>query len=122
MIDVTADGLQTTEEECLSHHVEVARKRIHHVDKFALGIGLKTLIECLGRKRIAQDLVEAGTCELFADDLLEAVRNVCCSPSDGAGAYGAREFHTVVAIDAEDVFDDITVAGDIHTVSGNLYR
>ena len=121
MVDVAADGLQTTEQECLTHHIEVARQRIHHVDKFALGIGLKAFIECFGCKRVAQDFVEAGTGELLADDLLQAVRNVGCCLADSAGANGAGEFHAIVSIDAEDVFDDVAVTGDIHTVGWNLY-
>ena len=49
MVDVAADGLQTAEQKCLTHHVEVARQWIHHVDELALRIGLKAFVECLGR-------------------------------------------------------------------------
>ena len=70
-IYIAPDGLKTSEEKCLTHHIEVGTKRIHNMYETSRRARLSHIIVVLGRcERVVQYFVESTADKLFADEVL----------------------------------------------------
>ena len=114
---IVLDALQTAEEECLAHGIEVGTQRVHQHDAAVGRVGLEFLVISRTGQRVVQDFVEAATRQLFGDEVLHCVAVIRRSLVGQTGLHVFAELHVVVAVDAEDIFDDIHVA--LHIVAVN---
>ena len=67
------DALETTEEECLTHHVEVVAQGVHQVHQVLGLIGLIAVIVGCTSERVVEYLIESATHQLLGYYLLQAV-------------------------------------------------
>ena len=116
---IVFDALQTAEEECLAHGVEVGTQRVHQHDATVGGIGLELIVISRAGQRVVQDFVKTAARQLFGDEILHRVAVVRRSLVGQTGLHMFAELDVVVAVDAEDIFDDIHVALHIVAVNGD---
>ena len=115
-VHVVLNALQATEEQRLTHHVQVARQRIHDVDE---GILLVAVIGRLG-ERVVQDLVEALAYQLLAHEIGQFVLLVLLTLDDERTLQLRGNLHIIISIDTQDILDDITGALHVNTIGRNL--
>lgn len=70
-VGIVGDTLQAAEENRLAHHIQVARKRVHNADQTFCGIAVQVFVVGGLRQGVVQNLVETGTHELLAHQVLQ---------------------------------------------------
>ena len=119
VVDVAGDALQTAEQQCLTHDVQVAAEGIHNLDAQVGGIGRQALVVGTHGQRVVHHLVVTDAGELVADGLLHVVAPVHVGLVRQAAVNGIGKLDVVVAIDAQDVLDHVTGATHVNAVGGH---
>ena len=103
---VACDALETAEHQSLAHHIEVAAQRVHnlHILRFVEAVEFS----CIGRfrERVVHDLVETVGSQHDRDFLLNLLL-VRLDVDVKAGVDLGRDGDVVVAVDTEDLLDEV---------------
>ena len=116
-VGVAHYALKTSEQQCLAHNAEVSAKRVHNLYRSISREGLEVGIVSGLCKRVVHYLVEAAADKLFSDKVLKLVVLVFLA------GYGERRLelsgylNIVVAIDAENVLNDVARTLNVNTIS-----
>ena len=79
VVDVAGNALQATEEQRLTHHVQVAAEGVHDVNQLLV---LRVVVVRRLTQRIVQNFVEAGTHQLLRHQVLQLVLTVFVALDD----------------------------------------
>ena len=121
-VDVVRNAFQTSKQERLSHHIEVARKRIEEMHQMFGRMRFQSAVVGFASKRVVENFVEPFTNKLFTYKILQALTYITSVLGCKRRLQASWDFYVIVAVDAQDVFDNITGALYIHTIGGNTER
>ena len=84
------------------------------------GIFGQGAIVVFGGQRIVEYFIESGACELLGYKAAQCVVGIARSLEREAGVEFVAKFYVVVALDAQNVFDDVARAAYVVAVGGHL--
>ena len=115
-VGIALDTLQSAEEQGLTHHAQILRKRVHYLDA-RIQIA-RIFVVCYLGERVVEDLVEALRRQLLAYTGLQALR-VGLDAITEVRVQFVGELHVVITVYTEYILDHIALALHIHTVAGH---
>ena len=115
-VGIVGDTLQAAEENRLAHHIQVARKWVHDAYQALCGIAVQVFVVGSLRQGVVQNLVETGTHELLAHQVLQLMLLVFVALDDERGLQLFGHFHIIIAIHAQDIFHNVARTLNVHTI------
>ena len=120
-VGIAHDALQTSEEQCLTHHAKVGRKRIHHPHRLLqrIGFGQSVIVSHLAQ-RVVQYLVEAASHQLLTHQVLKLVLLVLLTLNGQRALQLGGNLHIIISIDAKNVFNHIARTLNVNAIGRHL--
>ena len=114
-VRITCDGLQSAEQQCLSHHAQVLTQRVHDLHALAQRHLLQFLVVRNARQRVVQYLVES-LCRQLLGYLSAQQLRVGFHAVRQTRVQFLRELHIVIPVDTQNIFHYVALALYIYPV------
>ena len=116
-IHIVLNAFHTTEQQCLSHDIQISRQGVHNVHE---GIVL-AIVSTLGQG-VVQYLIEALTNQLLTHEVSQLMLLVFVALDNERALQLGGNLHIVVSIDTQDILHNIAGTLYIDAVGRNLER
>ena len=107
MIDVAAYAFKSSEQESLTHHVEVTAQRIHKFHGVCVRIAVKVCIVCCLRERVVHYLVEAASHKLLTHNVLQTMVMVSLAYIRKRALELRGNLHIIISVYSQDVLHHV---------------
>ena len=114
------DTFQASEQQRLAHAIQISAQRIHQHHTVRNRISGKMVIVSRACQRVIQNLIETATAKLFGNQVLQFITAVGRSLITQIGLHIVTEFHIIISVNTENIFDHVNIALYIDTIYGHI--
>ena len=119
-LQVMFDALQATKQQCLTHAVQISTQRIHQHHTMCLRIGSQLRVVSGASQGIIQNLIETCATKLLRNQVLHFPTTISRCLVAQVRLHLIAELHIVIAIDTEDILNDIHITLHINTIDWHI--